>query len=63
MTQRRLLCLPEVADHLQVTHEWLRIAVATTDFPCAVDTGDDALFDLEDVQAWLRRPDPFGDET
>lgn len=55
--------LPEVADHLLVTPEWLRAAVATEGFPCAFDAGDDALFDLEAVRAWLRRPNPYGDET
>ena len=59
----RLLSLPEVAEHLQVTPEWLREAVATEGLPCAVDAGDDALFDLEAVRAWLRRPDPYGDCT
>ncbi len=62
-SEPRLLSLPEVAEHLQVTHEWLRDAVATDGLPCAVDAGDDALFDLEAVRAWLRRPDPYGDET
>jgi predicted DNA-binding transcriptional regulator AlpA len=63
MPEHHLLSLPEVADHLQVTPEWLRAVIATEGFPCAVDTGDDALFDLAAIQAWLRRPDPFGDET
>ncbi|MDQ3630511.1 MAG: helix-turn-helix domain-containing protein [Actinomycetota bacterium] len=63
MSERRLLSAPELADHLQVTPEWLRAAVAAEGFPCALNAGDDALFDLEAVRAWLRRPDPYGDET
>lgn len=59
----RVLSLPEVAEHLHVTPEWLRDAVARDGFPCTVDTGADALFDLEEVRAWLRRPDSCGDET
>ena len=59
----RLMSLPELAEHLLVTPEWLREAVLRDDFPCAVDAGADALFDLEAVRAWLRRPLPSWDES
>lgn len=59
----RLLSLEEIAQYLAVTDGWLRHAMAHEGFPCAVDAGDDVLFDLDEVRAWLRRPDPHGDET
>ncbi len=58
-----LLTLPELAAHLEVTPEWLREAMAQDDFPCAADAGEDALFDLERVRAWLRRPLASWDES
>lgn len=59
----RFLSLPELAEHLQVTPDWLRDAVAREGFPCAADAGEDALFDLELVREWLRRPLPSWDES
>jgi hypothetical protein len=54
----------EVAAWLRVDDGWLARAVATDELPVMGFTSDgEPVVVVGEVRAWLRRPDPFGDET
>jgi hypothetical protein len=59
-----LLGAADVAAWLEVDEEWLARAVARDALPVMgyTSTGEPVVA-AEEVRAWLRRPDPRGDET
>jgi hypothetical protein len=59
-----LLSAAEVADWLQVDPAWLGQAIAREALPVMgwTSTGEPVV-SAGEVRAWLRRPDPLGDET
>jgi hypothetical protein len=59
-----LLGPAEVAAWLQVDENWLSEAIAQDALPVMgyTSTGEPIVAAIE-VRAWLRRPDPTGDET
>jgi hypothetical protein len=59
-----LLSAAEVADWLHVDDDWLTRAIAEDALPVMGFTSDgDPVVAAGEVRAWLRRPDPHGDET
>lgn len=59
-----LLSAAEVADWLQVAEDWLERAIAEDELPVMGWTTDGRpVVAAGEVRAWLRRPDPHGDET
>ena len=59
-----LLCARDVAAWLQVDEGWLAQAVRRDDLPVMGFTSDgEPVVAAAEVRAWLRRPDPHGDET
>ena len=59
-----LLMPAEVAEWLDVDVGWVQRAVATEDLPVLGFTSDGVpVVAAAEVRAWLRRPDPHGDET
>ena len=59
-----LLSPAEVADWLHVDGDWLARAIAEDALPVMGFTSDgDPVVAAGEVRAWLRRPDPYGDET
>ena len=59
-----LLSAAEVADWLDVDEDWLTKAIAEDDLPVMGWTSDGRpVVAAGEVRAWLRRPDPHGDET
>jgi hypothetical protein len=59
-----LLGAADVAAWLQVDEEWLARAVQREQLPVmGYTTGGDPVVAASEVRAWLRRPDPHGDET
>jgi hypothetical protein len=54
----------EVAEWLQVDEDWVARAVANEDLPVmGFTSAGEPVVAAEEVRAWLRRPDPHGDET
>lgn len=63
-TDDALLSAAEVADWLRVDEDWLERAIAEDALPVMGWTSDGrAIVAAGEVRAWLRRPDPHGDET
>jgi hypothetical protein len=59
-----LLSAAEVAAWLDVDERWLAAAIAEDALPVMGYTSDGEPVVLAgEVRAWLRRPDPHGDET
>jgi hypothetical protein len=59
-----LLQPAEVAAWLDVDEEWVQRAVAREELPVMGFTSDGVpVVAAVEVRAWLRRPDPRGDET
>ncbi|HYF25790.1 MAG TPA: hypothetical protein VD931_08645 [Baekduia sp.] len=59
-----LLDPPAVAAWLQVDPGWVRQAVRDEQLPVmGFTTTGDPVVAAGEVRAWLRRPDPHGDET
>ena len=59
-----LLGARDVAAWLQVDESWLARAVRDDHLPVMGFTSSgDPVVAAAEVRAWLRRPDPFGDET
>jgi hypothetical protein len=59
-----LLSAAEVADWLDVEEGWLVKAIAEDELPVMGYTSDGRpVVAAGEVRAWLRRPDPRGDET
>jgi hypothetical protein len=59
-----LLRPSEVARWLLVDEEWVARAVAREELPVMGFTSDgEPVVAANEVRAWLRRPDPFGDTT
>jgi hypothetical protein len=63
-TDDALLGPADVAAWLEVDEDWVRRAVATDALPVMgfTSAGEPVVAAIE-VRAWLRRPDPNGDET
>jgi hypothetical protein len=59
-----LLTAAEVAEWLQVDGSWLGHAIARDALPVMGWTSaGEPVVSAAEVRAWLRRPDPLGDET
>jgi hypothetical protein len=59
-----LLSAAEVADWLDVDEGWLAKAIVEDELPVMGWTSDGRpVVAAGEVRAWLRRPDPHGDET
>jgi hypothetical protein len=59
-----LLCAAEVAAWLQVDEAWLAQAVARDHLPVmGYTSAGEPVVAANEVRAWLRRPDPYGDHT
>ena len=59
-----LLAPSDVAAWLQVDEAWLAQAIAQDALPVMGHTSaGEAIVLAAEVRAWLRRPDPAGDET
>lgn len=59
-----LLCAADVAAWLDVDEDWLTIAIARDGLPTMGRTSaGEPIVAAGEVRAWLRRPDPFADET
>lgn len=63
-TDDALLSAAEVAEWLHVDEDWLERAIAEDALPVMGRTSDGRpVVAAGEVRAWLRRPDPYGDET
>lgn len=59
-----LLSPPEVAEWLVVDERWVARAIAREDLPVmGFRSCGTPVVSAGEVRAWLRRPDPHGDET
>lgn len=59
-----LLGANDIAAWLHVDDQWLRRAVETEGLPVmGFTTAGEPVVAASEVRAWLRRPDPHGDET
>jgi hypothetical protein len=59
-----LLSAAEVAAWLDVDERWLGTAIAEDALPVmGYTSGGEPVVLAGEVRAWLRRPDPHGDET
>ncbi|MTD42750.1 DNA-binding protein [Conexibacter sp. W3-3-2] len=59
-----LLSPPEVAAWLDVDEAWVARAIAREDLPVmGFRSCGTPVVAVGEVRAWLRRPDPHGDET
>jgi hypothetical protein len=63
-TDDALLGPAEVAAWLRVDERWLVDAVARDNLPVmGYTSAGEPIVAVSEVRAWLRRPDPHGDET
>lgn len=54
----------DVAEWLRVDEDWVAQSIANDGLPVMGYTGaGEPILLAEEVRAWLRRPDPHGDET
>jgi hypothetical protein len=59
-----LLSAADVAAWLHVDEHWLSLAIARDALPVmGFTSAGEPVVAAAEVRAWLRRPDPYGDET